>query len=299
MEARKGIQSRILRTIGFRERFAALIRKVPRGSHALHPSSFNAARFEVSELKAAGRSLVTIVPRGPETGRASPRRHVLLLHGGGYVMEAMAPHKWLTQRLSARGELRVSFYDYPLAPEKRAKEILAAALQAFELLATTYPRDEFLLFGDSAGGGLALALLQALRDRGEARRPRRTVLFSPWVDLAMDDPETVAMDLVDAALALDTMRYAASLFAGGLDLRDPRVSPLYGNQADLGRVAIFVSTEEIPYPACKRLARALAQAGATVDYHEKGGMVHDWIVTGLADADEALREIVAFYKAEG
>lgn len=134
-------------------------------------------------------------------GRADNKRHVFFLHGGAYVAEASAGHSRIVKHLVRDFGLHVTFIDYPLAPEYTATTTHRVVLNAYEEVAIRYPDHEFGLFGDSAGGGLALALLQVLRDAGAQHRPIRTALVSPWVDLTLSNPDSAALQRKDFILS--------------------------------------------------------------------------------------------------
>ena len=113
-----------------------------------------------------------------------PGRTLLYLHGGGYYFCSTKTHRPLVFGLTKRAGVRSFSLDYRLAPENRFPAALDDALAAYrQLLALGTPPESIVLGGDSAGGGLALATLVALRDRGEPL-PAGAILFSPWTDLA-------------------------------------------------------------------------------------------------------------------
>lgn len=239
-------------------------------------------RVEVTQVE-AGR----VATASPLAG-ASPR-HVFYLHGGAYTL---GPAHWDLVRPLLRRGWTVSMVDYPLAPEHTVTDTVSMMLAAWQraTLSTAVPVD---IMGDSAGGGLALVLLQHIRDLG-LTRAGRTVLFSPWVDLVMEDPVTVAADQHDPFLSLRGLRGAARMYAGGRDLADPVLSPLNGDLTDLGSIQTWVGTREMFLPQCCRLADlAHRAAGTELTLQVAEGMLHDWPLLPVPEArrtmDEALR----------
>lgn len=228
-------------------------------------------------------------------GDALPGRHVVLLHGGAYVLTSPPAHWRLLLGLARRARCRVSYVEYPLAPEHTVTTTTDTVVEVWAELARRHPDDELVLVGDSAGGGLALVLGQLLRDRGITPRPPRTALLSPWVDLAMTDAETIAMDSVDRVLPRAGLRSAARLYAGGLPLTDPLLSPVNGDLSGLGDLLVLVSRAEQLVIQDRRLAElAEAAHGTTVVLHEHDGLPHDWALFGLAEGAASLDEVAAF-----
>ena len=119
----------------------------------------------------------------------SCNKHVIFLHGGAYVMRAVRAHKNIVEKLVKKYHLKVTFIDYPLAPENTVDKAHKIVMDAYKEIAQKYKADEFYLFGDSSGGGLALAFLQKLKKKQKLPFPKKTVLMSPWVDVSMENEE--------------------------------------------------------------------------------------------------------------
>ena len=246
--------------------------------------------LDLSEFYIEGYNVVTV----KLNSRAAKNTHVVFLHGGGYVSEANMMHRKLIEKMVKLYGLKVSFVDYPLAPENSAEHIVSLALKAYSEITDRNADDEFVLFGDSAGGGLALLLLQQLRDRQVEPFPKRTVLFSPWVDVSMSNPDITTIE--DPLLHMPGMVEAGRLFAGDLDVKDPMVSPLYHDMENLGAVLAFIGTEESLYPDCLLMRDKMEAANGTwIELQIVEGMVHDWILAPLPETREALDHIAEFY----
>ncbi len=232
-------------------------------------------RYDVREDLVEGRLVATARRRndGPEVGDTGTQRHLVYLHGGAYTLEDR--HWPFLTHFVDRG-WTVSLVDYPLAPEATVATAVPMVEAAWDHVVALADGAPVSLAGDSAGGGLALVLLQRLRDL-EVALPHRSVLLSPWVDLVLADPETVALAADDVLLSLDGLRGAAALYAGGLDLADPWLSPIHGGLHGLGEVQAWVGTSEMFLPQCRRLADAAADAAGTdLTLHEADGLLHDW-----------------------
>ena len=228
--------------------------------------------------------------------KKSTAKHIILLHGGAYFAEAVKGHRQLIEKLVLLHHYKVSFIDYPLAPENNATTTLSLVEKAFNKIADEFPDDEFLLFGDSAGGGLALALIQILRDNKNPKMPLKTVLVSPWLDISMSNREISGFTGKDVLLNYNGLKECGKIYAQDLDLKDPKVSPIYGNLENLSKIKIFVSDSELFYPDCLLFKQKLDSAsGSTAFLSVKEKMIHDWIVLPIKERDNTIDEMVDFY----
>jgi monoterpene epsilon-lactone hydrolase len=189
----------------------------------------------------------------------------------------------------------VSLIDYPKAPEYTFQTTHQVLLKAYKEIINRHENQEIILLGDSTGGGLALSLLQVLRGNKIQPYPDKTILLSPWVDLTMKNPEIPDYAARDFLLPLEALIYAAEQYSGGEDLNDPRLSPLYGDMADLGSIMLVYGTEEILYPDCKKLEEKLSKApGTIVETILCEGWGHDWVIFPLRKSRSTLLQIGEF-----
>jgi acetyl esterase/lipase len=253
----------------------------PRGGRAVSARHFK--EFRPQRLAVEGCSVLTITPVGVDL--VAPLSHVVFLHGGAYVMEAALPHQ-LFMIFLARAGFRVSFLDYPLAPEHQALETVSRTLAAYREL-TSYYDDSWNLFGDSAGGGLAVVLAQQLRDQQVRPRPVKVALASPWVDLSLSNPLLDGRD--DLLLSRDTLRRDGQLYAGDLPLDAPLVSPIYGDLNDLGDLFIAYSESELLQPDCAAFADQAVAAGNSVTRFTTPNLFHDFLLAPGVPAARAGR----------
>lgn len=224
-----------------------------------------------------GMTVYTYHPKKPRGG------HVLYLHGGCYVFEIAPEHHRFCAALADALGAKVTVPIYPLAPEHGAVEMQDALAK---VLRAAGPIDT--LAGDSAGGGLALALAQ----RGDLEPPRELVLLSPWLDIALDDPAVAAIDARDPWLSARGLREAGRLYAKNLDAKDPRVSPLHGPLDHIERIAVLSGTRDVLLPDARRLH---ARAPSKVTLLEYEDMVHDFmLIRALPEARRAFADVVSF-----
>lgn len=229
---------------------------------------------------------------------ARPGRTVLHFHGGGYCVGSPRMARTWAAHLSARTGARVVLPDYRLAPPHAhpaalddARAVLAA------LLADTAP-GSIVLSGDSAGGGLALALLLGRRDAGAAPLAG-CILLSPWLDLGADraaDPGLVRRELL---LSPQWLRACATAYADPATWPDPAVSPLHASHHGLPPLLIQAGSDDLLAPDAEQLAISADAAGTEITYTRWPRMWHDFaLLPGLlTPADSALAQSAHFVTA--
>ena len=186
---------------------------------------------------------------------------LIYLHGGAYVYPMVAGQWGVVEGLIDRTGLPVIIPDYPLAPNHTAAEAFDFVQPIIDEAQAEFGR--VILFGDSAGGGLALSLAMQRRDTG-ARQVDGLVLYAPWVDVTMTNPRIEEVQGRDKILRVPGLAWAGRAWAADLDPTDPRVSPLYGDPAGLPPMRIFQGDADIVGPDVIEFARKAARAGVDV-----------------------------------
>ena len=213
------------------------------------------------------------------------RGHILMLPGGAYSLEPGKHHR------------RIAVFQYPLSPEYTAVDVRIILMEAYERLVREYPEDMFFLFGDSSGGGLALAFLQELRDRGGCPMPARTAMVSPWLDISLTNPKIKIARKTEHILPAEALIETGKRYCGGLDKEDPFVSPICGTMDGLGPVLMFSGEEEILTPDCELLAEKMEKVtGTELVFRKAAGMCHDWIQIPCRETDVTLDLIAGFFQ---
>lgn len=204
---------------------------------------------------------------------AKPDRLLYFLHGGGYTMGSIRSHIPLVSRLAAACGSRALLVDYRLAPEHPYPAALEDSLAAYQWLrASANPHSRIVLAADSAGGGLATSLMLSLGSAAEM--PLACFLLSPWVDLAESDETPTPGGDKKQSFAERNMRQMAKLYANGEDLRNPLLSPLYGDLAKLPPLLIHGGREEFLRQDAIRLAARAAEQGVEVTFEQYDGRAH-------------------------
>jgi acetyl esterase/lipase len=231
---------------------------------------------------------------------ADARQTVVHFHGGGYCAgSARMPRSWAAH-LSAEVGCRVVLPEYRLAPEHPYPAALEDARAILAEVSGEARPGSVVLSGDSAGGGLALALTLALCNEGQ-ELPAGVILLSPWLDLGRDrraDPDLVRQDVV---LSPDWLEACARAYAAPAAWTDPSVSPLRAAHAGLPPLLIQAGTSDLLAPDAGLLAASASAAGVDVTYTSWPRLWHDFVLQPglLAAADSALAQVAWFLAKVG
>jgi triacylglycerol lipase len=207
--------------------------------------------------------------------------HVVCLHGGGYIHEATFSH-WRNYATLARDTgASICVPVYPVSPRGTAATVVPQIADLIATLITDHGADAVGVYGDSAGGGLALAATQELVRRG-GPTPAGMVLVSPWLDVTMTDPGI--NDIDDPALSREMLADSGRRWAGALDPAHPWVSPLFGSLSGLPPTTVYSGSLDMLCVDTIRLrANAIAE-GADINFVLRNGLIHDWVISPLPEA---------------
>ena len=224
------------------------------------------------------------------------------LHGGAYISSFSKNYNELALKYSKTyDQADVFSLDYRTAPEYNHPAALNDALEGYQyLLDNGYSADKIIVAGDSAGGGLALALAVKI-NKLDLSAPKALILASPWTDLAAEGESYQSKIEADAlfgyAEAENAPRYPLPLtYAGDCNLKDPYLSPIYADLRGLSPILIQTGSEEILLSDSKKLAEKAEQAGVEVEFIEYQGMYHNFylLTPSIPESREAWQKIEEF-----
>lgn len=215
---------------------------------------------------------------------------ILFLHGGVYVQTFAISHWLFAKKLIDTFDCVVIAPDYPLAPEHQAQETMDFTLALYKSLTAKTASKNLFILGDSAGGGLALALAQRIKQE-DLPQPKHLFLLSPWVDITMTNPAIKQVDSSDPILAIDGLIDAGKVFAGAINPANPLVSPINGPLTGLPPISIFIGTNDILQPDAQKLASLLKESQNNVNYFEYPNMIHDWVLFPMPESTNVLEKI--------
>ena len=249
----------------------------------------------IDAVSAGGVPAEMVRAQGARTDAA-----MLYLHGGGYIIGSPGTHRHLIAALSQAAGVPVLAPDYRLAPEAPFPAAVEDAVTAYEwLCGQGIAPERIVIGGDSAGGGLTVATLLALRDRG-LPLPAAGVCISPWTDLTLTaesyTTRAEADPMVDHA-GLDRM---AQAYLSGQDAKTPLASPHFADLRGLPPLLIQVGTDEVLLDDAVQLEAKVKAAGGQATLEVWDDMIHVWhyFFPMLAEGREAIARIGAFVQTQ-
>jgi monoterpene epsilon-lactone hydrolase len=259
----------------------------------LLPAGLRVASF--TALGAEGN----VVLRGDWLQTKSATRAILYLHGGGYLAGITRTYHSLCGKLAQELQADVYLPDYRLAPEHPFPAAVDDALLAYELmLSHGWSPANILVAGDSAGGGLTLALLLKLRDENKPL-PAAAVVFSPFADMTATAKSHAGNDATDAMLSEHMLAVAENIYVREAEnLRHPYASPVYGDFTGLPPLLVTVSESECLRDDAHEVVACAKKAGVPVSFISRPDLVHVWPIFWplLPEAREDVKKVVAFVR---
>lgn len=259
--------------------------------------------FSAVNPVAPGTRCTTLDLAGVAVEVVVPARHnrtvVLYLHGGAYCIGSSRTHRGLTSHLALFSQAAVWVPEYRLAPECPYPAALEDALKVYQsILDRGFDPGRIIVAGDSAGGGLALALAIKLRER-HMPLPAALCLLSPWLDLGLESPH-VFPEGWDPLLSKAWLADCARAYLNGREAQTLPVSPWAADLCGLPPVLIQVASDEILLEDARRLERQLGKVGVEVSYQEFEALWHVFQLHAgwLSVADEALHGVAGFMRRQ-
>lgn len=234
-----------------------------------------------------------IVPKQVVDGRV-----LLYFHGGAYCLGSISTHRFLGGYLATAANAKLLLVDYRLAPEHPFPAAVDDGVAAYRfLLEQGVAPHKITVAGDSAGGGLTMAVLLALRDAGDPL-PATAVCISPWVDLVGTGESMCTNKDIDVMLSPEFLSRYAQMYVNGDELTNPLVSPIYADLRGLPPLLIHVGTDEILLDDARQLAQRAEAAGVDVTLEIWPEMIHVWHALAMIvpESRQAIDRIGEFVK---
>lgn len=234
-----------------------------------------------------------VYPKGADRNKV-----ILFLHGGGYSVGSIQTHRGMAGRLAQWAECSAVLIDYRLAPEHPFPAALEDSVLAYQcLLAEGFDPGHIVIAGDSAGGGLTIATMLALRDM-DLPLPGAGICFSPWVDLTFSGESVEKFDDFDPVVRVKEVSGWGKAYAGEYPIDHPLVSPLYADLAGLPSILIQASDKEVLTDDAVRLSGALDEVDNDVHLQLWPELLHVWQLFWrmVPESDDALKAAGAFVK---
>lgn len=249
----------------------------------------------INEEKYQDRSVFILKPKQEEKSKQT----IFYLHGGSYVAELSNAHWKFLSKLTQDTNSTIIVPDYPLTPQYNYIDTFAMIEPLYKEIIKKVGNSHFILMGDSAGGGMALALLEKMVQQ-EVQKPTKTILISPWLDVSMENPVIKTVQEKDKLLNSELLKVAGICYAGTEErTKNYLVSPIYGPLENLENVIIYTGTNDILNPDVHVLALKAKNSGSHITIKETKEAVHDWLIQRYQDesyeddlAKEAYKQLI-------
>ena len=246
----------------------------------------------VKEQVIEGIKAEWLVPDG-----ANHERLILYVHGGGYVSGSCSDHRGFVSKFAKNTGVTNLVYEYRLAPENPFPAALDDSVKVYQwLLKSGFKPENILIAGESAGGGLCLAILLALKEQN-IPLPVAAVAISPWTDLTCSSESYRTKNKVSLA-PLNSWKVFSSYYIGNNQANNPLISPLFGDLKGLPPILINSGVDDELFEDGEKFYLKARSAGVDITFTAGIGMVHCYplLAPMFSEATEAMSEIVNFVR---
>lgn len=249
--------------------------------------------FDVGILVKNDRRIWTFKPKQNVSNKV-----ILYMHGGAYIFNLLKYHWNFIEELLSKTNATIVVPDYPLAPNATATDVYNFMEVIYQEYFAHLLSGNLIFMGDSAGAGIALGFAQVLRNKNKTQ-PAQIILLSPWIDISMSNPLLTEFDKKDKLLGIKGLQMAGRAYKGKLNDYDFMVSPIYGDFSGLGRISVFIGTNDLLIADTKRLKDQLNKEKIPFNYFEYPKMFHAWVIfTRLKESQHAIDQIYSIINNE-
>ena len=227
-----------------------------------------------------GRKIFIIRPKE----EVEEERRILYFHGGSYMAEMSSYHWNFIENLVVDTKITVIIPDYPLTPKYTYKDVFKMVKPLYKEIIEEVKPENLILMGDSAGGGLSLALLEEMSEENY-ELPGKTILISPWLDVRLTNPEIDEVQKKDKELNKEALKVAGIAYAGDDGIDSYLVNPIDGDLSKLSNITILTGTSDILNADVHVLEEKGKEQGIDIDIKEYEGAGHIWIINEKGDRD--------------
>ena len=235
---------------------------------------------EVSTREFNGRKVFVLKPNNNVESNFT----ILYTHGGSYVAKMTNSHWDFLKKVAMDTNSTIIVPDYPLTPKYTYKDVFNMVEPLYKEIIKTVNVDKFIVMGDSAGGGLALALEEKL-SQDDIQMPFKTILISPWLDVRLQNPKISEVQKLDKELNFESLKIAGIAYAGEDGIDSYLVNPLIGDVSKLKNITIFTGTYDILNPDVWGLQENAKNVNVEIQVKEYEKAGHIWIINHNSDSD--------------
>jgi len=224
-----------------------------------HPKDFQ-SRYDIRREEMNGYCYYVMKPL-----KVTSKKHILYLHGGGFVYEITSLHwEFMEKLIDALGCI-ISIPIYPLAPIHKYQEVFDMIVPIYEQIILNTKTEDIVIMGDSSGAGVSLSLVQLLKEKSQLQ-PGNIILISPVLDITFSNPEISEVEKFDPISALPALIDITKWYGGENNSKNYLISPIYGDLEGLGKISLFIGTHDILYPDAKKFKNIADEKGIDINY---------------------------------
>ena len=220
------------------------------------------------------RNIFIITPKN----EPKSSKKILYFHGGSYMAEASKAHWDFIEKLIKDLGVTVILPDYPLSPKYTYKDVFSMVIPLYKEIIEKVDANDLIVMGDSAGGGLSLAMEEKLNEEGNIKMPSKTILISPWLDVRLENPKIEEYQKNDTVLNKETLKLAGLAYSTPEGINNYLVNPIDGNLSKLENVTIFIGTFDILNPDVHLLQEKAKEQGVEIEVKEYQQAKHIWLI---------------------
>lgn len=242
-------------------------------------------QYNLQKQSYMGRDVFVIKPKDGTRNNMN----ILYLHGGSYVAEVSKEHwQFIADLVESTGST-IIVPDYPLTPKYNYKDVFNMMEPLYKEIINKVGKENLIMMGDSAGGGMALALAEKIGEEN-IKQPKHIILLSPWLDVSMSNPEISKFEKIDPVLDKEALKIAGIAYSGEDGKDSFLVNPINGPLEKLENVTIYVGTYEMFNPDIHKLVDKAKQVNININLIEKEKAVHIWMIEQYKDKSSNVQE---------
>lgn len=230
--------------------------------------------YELKVENYIGRKVFVVTPKS----REKTDKVILYFHGGSYMAEATKQHWKFIEKLIDDTGATVIFPDYPLTPKYNYKDVFNMVVPLYKEIDERIDiENRLIVMGDSAGGGLSLALVEKASEEN-LKMPQKTILISPWLDVRLNNPDIEKIENKDKKLNKEALKLSGIAYAGEDGIDSYLVNPIDGDLSKLRNITILVGTDDILNPDAHKLQEKAKNMNVEIDLKEYENASHIWLI---------------------
>ena len=246
--------------------------------------------YNIEEKELLGRKVFIISQKENKSNKK-----ILYFHGGSYVAETSNLHwKFLKDLVKDTGAT-IILPDYPLTPKYNYKDVFTMVKPLYREIIDRVESENFIMIGDSAGGGIALALAETMGEEN-AKQPEKLILISPWLDVRLENPEIDEVQKNDKQLNKETLKIAGIAYSGEDGINSYLTNPIDGPLDELKNVIIYTGTYDILNADVEKLVERAKNEGVEINLKEYKKATHIWLLergeNKTQDAENAYQDLI-------